>query len=243
VETSTGTWIAAAISATGIVVSVVLYLLQRRRLRLEYIVTTNAALLPDNVANELEVRRGGVVVDEPALCITRVVNTGDKPVRAEDFETGLVVAFEGVEQVVSATWSASRPRDLEPPIEIDGNRVVIEPRVINPGDMLELQVLSAGWPRGVSLAGRVAGLELVRRKALPYPPGSGSEGQIEGFDRFVWFGFMPAGIFLAGLAFATRDGIDGVERWLTALATVVVLGLYLLLLRFLVRRRRLWRPY
>jgi hypothetical protein len=227
----------------GIVVTVVLYLARRGRVRLEYLVTTNATLLPGRVSDELEVKRDGVVVADPALCVTRIVNTGEKPVRAEDFETGLVVAFDGVEQVVSATWSAARPRDLGPGIEIDGDRVVIEPRVINAGDMLELQVLSAGRAREVSVEGRVAGLKLVRRKALPYPPGSGSEGEMVGLDRFMWFVFSPALILGPGVALAARSGISDAERWLTVLATVVVLGLDLLLLRCLVLRRRRWRPY
>lgn len=152
------------------------------------------------------------------------------------------MAFDGVQTIVSASWTATRPADLQPSTEVEGNSVRVERKLINPGDMLELQVVSQGLPTSVSVAGRVTSLVIDERKALPYPPGSGREGEMLAFDRFMWFAFIPAGIVGAGIALAAGENLTPTSRWPIAGATVFVLGVYLRHTKFLVERRRLWRP-
>lgn len=237
-----GTWISVAVAVAALIFTVLSYLHRRGRSRLEYVVIVHRRLLPGRVAGELDVTHGGAVVAEPALTVVRIVSVGDQPIRPEDFETDLTVTLDAIQEVVSASWSAVRPADLRPEIEIRDARVLIPPKVINPGDMLELQVLSAGQPTGVSVAGRVAGLAIVEREALPYPPGSGSEGEMLGFDRFMWFAAAPACIIAVGLGLALREGLSDVGRGLTVGGTALVLVAYLIQVAYLVRRRRRWRP-
>jgi hypothetical protein len=108
--------------------------------------------------------------------------------------------------------------------------------------MLELQVLSAGRPDGVSVGGRVAGLAIVEREALPYPPGSGSEGEMLGFDRFMWFVPVPAVIIFVGVYGALLAEVSNVGRVFVALGAALVLAAYFIQAAYLVRRRRRWRP-
>ena len=237
-----GTWIGVIVGAAALVFTVLSYLSRRGLARLEYVVTMTRRILPGRVADDLDVTHHGVEVADPALSVVRIVNTGDRAIRREDFETDLTVTYDGVRELVSASWSATRPDDLRPGIGIEGNRVLISPQVINPGDMLELQVLSAGPPSAVSVAGRVADLLVVQRRALPYPPGSGSEGEMLGFDRFMWFVFSPALIIGVGLLVALRDEVSGAGRALVLVGTSVLLAAYLIQTTYLVRRRRRWRP-
>lgn len=202
----------------------------------------NTKILPGRVARDLEVRHNGDVLMEPSLTILRLVNTGDRPIKAEDFESDIVIRFEGVRDLSSATWTASRPADLRPDIEIDDDCVRLKPTLINPEDMLELQVLSAGQPRDISVAGRVADLSVIPRKGLPYPPGSGREGEMVGMDRFVWYVFTPAFIVAIGAGVALGGKTSPAARVLVLVTTGILGGvLYPLFVRYLVRRRRLWR--
>jgi hypothetical protein len=120
------------------------YRSQRGITRLEDVVVTNRKLLPGRVAEHLEVRLNDTQLAEPSLCIVRLVNTGDTPIRTEDYESDLVITLQGVETIASAIWTGARPPDLRPEIRVDDNRVSITPTLVNPEDMLELQVLAAG---------------------------------------------------------------------------------------------------
>lgn len=236
-------WIAAAIGLVALVLAYLTYRSQRGKVQIEYAVLANAKILPGRVARALEVRHGQAVMREPSLAILRLVNTGDRPIKPADFETDLIVTFEGISGLQSATWTGSRPPDLRPDIHIDGGAVRIAPTLINPEDMLELQVLSEGQARAVTVAGRIAGLRLIPRKGLPYPPGSGREGRMVGMDQFMWFVFSPGVIVAVGVVFAASgDNMTPTGRVLTLLATAILAGvLYPLHVWRLVRRRRLWR--
>lgn len=236
------TWISAVGGVVALVFTVLSYLKRRGRARIEYIVTTSRRILPGRVADALEVTHQGVAVADPALSVVRIVNTGDRAIRPEDFETDLTVTFDAVRELVSASWSATRPDDLRPGIKTERNRVLIAPKLINPGDMLELQVLSSGPPNGVSVAGRVADLVVVRRQDLPYPPGSGPEGEMLRGDRFMWYVLIPATIIGGGFSLTLLDGVSGTSRAVILLGTALVLTAYFLHTSYLVRRRRRWRP-
>ncbi len=240
--TDTGTWVGAVVAIAALIFSIATYWRRRGKSRLEYVVLTRTQLLPAGVANELEVAHDGVAFADPALTVVRLVSVGDEPIRLDDFETDLSVSFDGVQALMSASWSAVRPADLQPEMRIEENRVRVAPAVINPGDMLELQVLSAGCPSGVSVGGRVAGLSIVEREALPYPPGIGSEGEMSGFDKFMWVVAIPAGIILAGVALGLGDDVSRTSRVLIAGGAALVLAAYVIQARYLVERRRRWRP-
>ncbi len=237
-----GWWIGVALGVVTLVVAYLAYRSQRGRTRLEYAVTTTTEVLPGRVASDLEVRHGGQVVEDPALTILRIVNTGDRAIKAADFETDLVVTLKGVREIASASWTASRPADLRPDIEIDGDSVRVKQALINPEDMLELQVLSAGKARETAVGGRVANVGEVRRVRMPYPPGSGREGEMISSDKLVWFVFFPVVLALfTWQMFFNHDTGDTAQLIATVAAGTFAVTLYPLLVRHLIRRRRMWR--
>jgi len=127
-----GTWISVAVGIAALAFTVLSYLNRRGRARVEYIVTMSRPILPGRVADDFEVAHQGVMVADPAVSVLRIVNTGDRAIRPEDFETDLTVTFDAVDKIVSASWSATRPDDLRPGIEIEGDRVLVAPRSSTP---------------------------------------------------------------------------------------------------------------
>lgn len=98
-------------------------------------------------------------------------------IRAEDFTTDLVMHLDDVNEAIAATVTKTRPPDLTPRLTIDGRDVAIAPLLTNPRDMIEIQLLTSGVASMVRADGRIANLsQISRRKALPYPPGSGPSG-------------------------------------------------------------------
>jgi hypothetical protein len=143
------------------------------------------------VSGKLEVVHDGSAVPEASIIVVRVVNTGDKAIRFEDFSSELTIRLKGVREVVSALATKTRPIDLVPKLMVKDSRVLIGPLLVNPGDMVELQLLTSGLASGVVVEGRVADAVITRRGGLPYPPGTGPEGELANtFERVFWYA-MP----------------------------------------------------
>ena len=236
------TWIGTAVSVFALAFASWSHFNGRARARLEYVVTTRRRILPGLVTDELEVVHNGALVVDPALTIVRFVNSGENAIRPADFENKLALSLTGDCELVTANWSASRPTELRPSLEIQGNGVLIAPRLINSGDMLEIQLITSGLPASLELAARAANLTVQERQSLPYPPGGGSEGEMNSVDKFMWWVFSPGLILGVGLLVMFGYGATADGQILTAIATALVMAAYLLHARFLVRRRRRWSP-
>jgi hypothetical protein len=114
--------------------------------------------------------------------------------------------------------------------------------LLNAGDFIEFQVLTAGYATQVVIGGRISDVIPQRRAALPYPPGSGREGEMLGFDKFMWWvpPYLIAALFI-GVVAASPNGAAVKASWLAVIA--VIFGvLYPMRVRYLVKRRRAWRP-
>lgn len=235
-------WVATAIGAVALVFGYLTYRRQRNSTRLEYVVLTNTRLLPGRLARSLQVSHEGEVLSDPSFLILRIANTGTQAIKPAAFETDLIVTFHGITEVASATWVGSRPRDLRPDLEIDGITVRIKPALVNSGEMVELQALADGEPGQVEISGRIAELAIAQRDSLPYPPGSGREGEMLRFDRVMWFVLSPLALIAFGALSAFGGNASSAESLVICAVTALIVGvLYPLQVRYLVRRRRAWR--
>jgi hypothetical protein len=238
-----GTWIGVGVGVAALALAWLSYRSHRDRKRIEYVVTTKAGLLPGNVRHEVEVVHldSGVSINKPWLTIVRIVNTGDRAITANDFETKLSINLVGVRRILSATVTATRPADLEPELGFNGASIDIDPLLVNPGDAFQVQLLSDGEPSEVSITGRVADLEIVELRGLPYPPGSGDEGEMISFDKFIWWVLTPALIIVSGVVLGPlTDQSDAAKIAILGAAVLVAVVLYPMQVRYLVNRRRRW---
>jgi hypothetical protein len=74
--------------------------------------------------------------------------TGNVPIRSEDFETGLQIAFADEVRVLSSEVLSFYPADLGPAISNHTDGVDIQPLVLNPGDGFAVQTLVSGFAGG-----------------------------------------------------------------------------------------------
>lgn len=242
-------WAGLLISVIAAVIAYVTYTRRHRQKSLSYIVLRQDRLGPRSNYFPLEVFYAGKPVADPVISVTRILNSGEEPLSADDFEIPISIDVGSTSSVRAAVVVSRRPPDLAPQLQIrpDG-RVHIDALLLNSGDMFEVQLLTSGVPEQINLRGRVRGLTTMDRvRQLPYPPGSGSEGEMLPFDKLMWFIFTPIAIVgvvsLITAAFSTAFGASPILTSATAVvAAVVSVAAYLLHLRRLVRKRRIWRP-
>lgn len=235
-------WIGVVVAIIAVAVAWLTYRDQSSKKGLEYLVLSSRPLVSSRVASELTVSFGGRPVVEPSFTVLRLVSTGDKGIPAGSFEGPLAVNLKGAKEIVSGSVSARRPDDLPVSLQATGDRLFIEPLLLNPGDFIEVQALSDGQPEAVVVEARIADVTPRRRSQLPYPPGSGPEGQMIAMDKFMWIVPEPLAAAIAVYAVAS-SGLSTVAKtaWITT-AVVAAGVVYPLVVRRLVKRRRAWRP-
>jgi hypothetical protein len=240
--TDIGTWTAVVVGVAAALIAWLTYRSQRGRKGLEYLVLSTQRLVDPRVAEDLDVHFDGRPVDDPSLTVLRMVSTGERGIASETFESPLRITLEGASKVVHASVSAVRPSDLPVVLTTDSNRVSIEPLLLNPGDFIEILALADGQPTHVALDARIADVTPRRRNSLPYPPGSGPEGQMIAQDKFAWV--VPELALAAGAYFAiarSDRGTIATIAWVVTV-TLVFFVIYPMQLRRLVKRRSAWRP-
>lgn len=236
------TWLGVAVAVLALAIAWLTYRNESGRKQLEYLVVSVQRLVSPRVATELVVSFDGRVVEDPSLTVLRLVSSGALGIPADTFEGPVTITLHGSTSIVSASVSAIRPDSLPVVLTSAGNQIHIEPLLLNPGDFIEVQALAAGQPTQVSVDGRITDVLPKRRTSLPYPPGSGPEGQMVGMDKFMWS--VPE-LVLALLTYIfisiARLSTTATIAWAVA-ATVLFFVIYPLQVRRLVRRRRNWRP-
>lgn len=239
-------WLALAVAVITVPLTYLAYRVQRGKTEIQYVVTANSRLLSRRlIGAQLKVLMGDEEIPDPSFTQVRLVNSGDRAIRVEDFNTELSLRLS-VDQVRSSVVSAARPHDVAPTVVFDKQTVYIKPFLFNPGDMVEIQIISSGIGKSITLQGRLTATAFVQRQGLPYPPGSGPEGEMLGFDKFMWFVFSPIVLGgLAGLFIAPLLANLSIEKWARISILLIViagaLAIYWARTRFLVRRRRMWR--
>lgn len=241
--TDLAAWISAGIAAIALLVAYVTYLTQRGKTSLQYVITTVTPVVPSTKAEGLEIsfKYRGQELKNPVITTFRVVNTGDKAIRKDDFESNLVFTFTGSSSIVSAEVTASKPLNLGVQLQHEENRLEILPLLINSGDIFEVRVISDGSPKKITSHSRIASLSAVSKGKTPYPPGSGPEGEMLKFDRFMWFAFVPLALLSIPLYQIFFGAASTSARLLMGGVAVAILVIYWAIVWLLVARRRKWR--
>jgi hypothetical protein len=162
------------------------------------------------------------------------------------FESDITVSLEGSSEIAYAACTGRRPSGLNVQVEHDGNVARIKPLLMNPEDMLQLHLVTSRQPTKVTVEGRVADLKIEELPHLPYPPGTGPEGELEGpIDHFM-MRILPPILALAfgGLIAIDPEGTNSVLAQVGAAVAAVTFAfwLYPARIRFLIHRRAMWKP-
>jgi hypothetical protein len=119
----------------------------------------------------------------------------------------------------------------------------IRPLLLNPTEMIQLQLLASGIPTSVTVEGRVTNVRITSRRGLPYSPGTGPEGELDNFlEKGIWYvgPIVPAVVLawiVASLSASTLAKVVAIS-----FAVLFSLALNPMYVRYVIKRRRLWAP-
>lgn len=144
-----------------------LALRSRNRRRLSWEARTSPMIgSGGRLRGELDILFHGQVVDDPHAVVIEFRNTGDAPLRADDFIDPLTVHFEpGAHWMMAAV--VADPDERAVSFSKEGGEVSFRPELLQPTESVYVHGLFDGDPGAPAPSGRVAGvgkLEPLRRE-------------------------------------------------------------------------------
>jgi hypothetical protein len=190
-------------AAAGVLALLAMYRWQRQTKGFGYAVLTNRSLLALESPFAVSLHHNGNAVREPRLVVVRLANTGNVPIQPTEFERSVVFIFPEC-KVLSAEVTGVRPDGLTASLQAAGPTVVIEPCLLNPADVIEVQCLLDGRLTRPRVECRIAGVQSVRRVELPRDSW-GNIWQVS-FGDFVLFNFVTLLLALGAFGFFVNGG-------------------------------------
>jgi hypothetical protein len=154
-----------AAGALGIGAAYLLHRIRKRK-RLGYSLLTNRPLLAFNTPFAVEVHHHGKPVTDPVLAVVRVANIGSIPIEKTDYEQAITITFPGC-AMLSAQLTGVQPKELTPALTVQDEAARLEPVLLNPADVVEVQFLLDGRVNGIEVWTRIVGVKSVHNVRLP----------------------------------------------------------------------------
>lgn len=214
------TFVGAAFAGLAIVISVVIYLLQRKKKSLGYKVLWRLPLL--KVHNELKERGqltisfNGQPVEDIQLLLVEIVNTGNVPIIATDYERPLTIRYGDNTTILGAEVVGRLPEDIDPKLSVTRNAIDIEPLLLNPGDEFVLKTLVKDLQENPVVVGRVTGVSEIKHIGPPPKKRTGTYYTILGIGFMIGAFVIPSfqfeifGLYFSSLQFRTLVLLIGV---------------------------------
>ena len=152
------------LAAVAICITLILFLVNRRRRRLSYLVSDTRVLGVHEAVNPSRVKIlfDGAPVTEVRLLMITVNNSGNEPIRAEDFERPLRFSWAEPAGILAAEVEEVNPEALQPSVKVGQNEIVLEPLLLNPGDWLRIKILINQVGK-LSVDARVLGVKRISK--------------------------------------------------------------------------------
>lgn len=173
-------FVGAAVGIIALSVSVVLYWLQRWRKALTYDIISSISLTGrvEEWGEYLQIVFGGQQVRQVYLLLVKFTNSGNQPIRSDDYERPLNLSVEAPARVLTAQVAETNPSKLRPDLLPDGaggwcseippelaldsemRTLLLRSVLLNPGDSFTIKMLVSRFrPRRLKIDGRIVGVK------------------------------------------------------------------------------------
>jgi|SRR5882724_460254 len=138
--------IMASAAILAVVVTVIVYWLQKKRKRLTYKVISDLDLLTKNeqIKGQVKVLYEDQPVENVRLYTIQVINSGGVAIERTDFDGPLHIEFEETAQILSVVVIDATPEDLPVEIEQKPISVAISPLLMNRRDSITIKFILNG---------------------------------------------------------------------------------------------------
>ncbi len=186
-------FIGAILGILAIIVSIIIFLIQRKNKIFSYEINSATAVLSgtEEISGQLKILYKGKVVKNVSLLVIKLMNTGNVPIISSDYERNVELVFNNCDKILSAEISESTPSNLSGEIYLSEKSVGLKPLLLNPNDSITLKILLSG-SLDFFINGRIVGINKIGKKAY----------EIKWLSVIM---FLGLGLFMAGLLLQPRN--------------------------------------
>ncbi len=158
-------FIGAFFALLTVAVTVLIYVLQRRKKRLSYEILSNSTLMTmrEELEGRLEIRFDGEQVSNLHILEFKLFNSGNVPIASTDYERKLEFDCGDEANVLSAEVTETVPADLNATIALVDNKIVCEPLLLNSKDSVSIKALISDYDGGLTSRARIIGVKTIKR--------------------------------------------------------------------------------
>lgn len=99
------------------------------------------------------------VIENGGLLTVRIINTGNAPIYAKEFDGPITVQLKANSHFIAAKVIETKPKNLVPKISISTNSLGIDPMLLNSSDEILIQAIAQGELSDVDVNVRIGGIK------------------------------------------------------------------------------------
>jgi hypothetical protein len=170
----TAFWIISVIlPIAAVVVPILLFLIESKEKEISYEISGRTELVGVHLpSEEVSITYAGKSVSHLELISIKISNSGNIPIKREDFDRPLKIKFKEESEVFVVRVGPSFPNNLRPTIKTEPGLVQITPLLLNPGDNYTIEVITSAKEQEPEIDVRIAGIQFpkfIKRAGIKTP--------------------------------------------------------------------------
>jgi hypothetical protein len=147
---------------------------QREKRELSYIRLSDTSVVNVNksFAEKVKITYLGVPTKTLQLVRLKIINTGNQPIKKEDYEEPITLVDHKINKDAKVTgfyifdFPEKSPKDLNPEMTTYNKRHALKPLLLNPGDSITVEILNIDvndYKTVLEVRGRIVGVKKLRK--------------------------------------------------------------------------------
>lgn len=147
-------------AVAGVLVPVLLWQADLSAKSISLRVISVSELRPQGAAklDGIQLSLDGNPIERPFVSVIELKSTGNRPIQSSDFEAPIEVFAKAPVALLKAQVTRVEPVDLEPLLTVGSDKVVVSPLLLNPGDQIQVTILTSGSTPEFGARSRIAGV-------------------------------------------------------------------------------------
>lgn len=153
--------LAVVFTGLGVFVSIVIYILQRRRKDLLFRIIADARLI-DTKHGEIQVLFSGTQIEHPHLVFVEVLNSGNQAIKSDEYELPIKFLLNKEATVLSVDVYNTEPSGIMVKVTNDETSFSFMPLLLNAKDSITFKVIVDNF-KTINCEGRIIDVKKIRR--------------------------------------------------------------------------------
>jgi hypothetical protein len=158
-------FIGVVIAVIGTLLTLWLFLVERKRKELSYTIAVNEGLIQvaEEIDENFQILYKGKSVRNLRLLILEIRNSGNIPILPTDYVKPVVLLCNDEANIVSAEIAHSEPKDMDVALELMSSHITFKMDLLNPRDYLRIKILVNNF-QTFEVKGRLIGVSAIKQR-------------------------------------------------------------------------------